>query len=121
MCFLVPDWRINYFHRQCIRLIFVHSIFCNVPSLPAREKKIQISEQKSKIPRLEQLFNEENRIITLHHFANHELMAIELFAWAILKFQDAPSSIRFGLYRTLLEEQTHLKMYLSEMKKGEWN
>ncbi|EQA63759.1 PF04305 family protein [Leptospira alexanderi serovar Manhao 3 str. L 60] len=45
-------------------------------------------------------------------------MAIELFAWAILKFQDAASSVRFGLYRTLLEEQTHLRMYLSEMKKG---
>ncbi|WP_061247183.1 ferritin-like domain-containing protein [Leptospira noguchii] len=92
--------------------------FLNIPSLPVREKKIQISEQKSKIPRLEQLFNEENRMITLHHFANHELMAIELFAWAILKFQDASSSVRFGLYRTLLEEQTHLRMYLSEMKKG---
>lgn len=92
--------------------------FLNVPSLPVREKKIQISEQKSKIPRLEQLFKEENRFITLHHFANHELMAIELFAWAILKFQNVASSVRFGLYRTLLEEQTHLRMYLFEMKKG---
>ncbi|EMJ90679.1 DUF455 family protein [Leptospira alstonii] len=92
--------------------------FLNIPSLPVREKKIRTSEQKSKIPRLEQLFNEENRFITLHHFANHELMAIELFAWAILKFQDAASSVRFGLYRTLLEEQTHLRLYLSEMKKG---
>ncbi|PJZ56207.1 ferritin-like domain-containing protein [Leptospira barantonii] len=92
--------------------------FSDIPSLPIREKKIQTSEHKSKIPRLEQLFNEENRYVTLHHFANHELMAIELFAWAILKFQDAPPSVRFGLYRTLLEEQTHLRMYLSEMKKG---
>ncbi|TGL92158.1 DUF455 family protein [Leptospira barantonii] len=92
--------------------------FSDIPSLPIREKKIRTSEHKSKIPRLEQLFNEENRYITLHHFANHELMAIELFAWAILKFQDAPPSVRFGLYRTLLEEQTHLRMYLSEMKKG---
>ncbi|EMO71771.1 DUF455 family protein [Leptospira santarosai] len=92
--------------------------FLNVPSLPARGKKIRTSEQKSKIPRLEQLSNEENRFITLHHFANHELMAIELFAWAILKFQNVSSSVRFGLYRTLLEEQTHLRMYLAEMKKG---
>lgn len=45
-------------------------------------------------------------------------MAIELFAWAILKFQNVASSVRFGLYRTLLEEQTHLRMYLFEMKKG---
>lgn len=70
----------------------------DIPSLPIREKKIQTSEHKSKIPRLEQLFNEENRYVTLHHFANHELMAIELFAWAILKFQDAPPSVRFGSY-----------------------
>ncbi|TGL73661.1 DUF455 family protein [Leptospira yasudae] len=92
--------------------------YTDLPSLPIREQQIAISDHKSKIPRLEQLFNEENRIVTLHHFANHELMAIELFAYALLKFQDAASSVRFGLYRTLLEEQTHLRLYLSEMKKG---
>ncbi|XDD50124.1 DUF455 family protein [Leptospira sp. WS92.C1] len=92
--------------------------FTDLPNFPIREKKIQISDHKSKIPRLEQLFIEDNRYITLHHFANHELMAIELFAYAILKFQDADSSVRFSLYRTLLEEQIHLRLYLSEMKKG---
>ncbi|PJZ54427.1 DUF455 family protein [Leptospira adleri] len=90
----------------------------NLPNLPIREKKIQISDHKSKIPRLEQLFSDENRYVTLHHFANHELMAIELFAYAILKFQDAPSRVRWSLYRTLLEEQNHLRLYLSEMKNG---
>ncbi|TGK35906.1 DUF455 family protein [Leptospira gomenensis] len=94
------------------------SEYSNLPVAPVRDKRIQISDRKSKIPRLEQLFIEDNRYVTLHHFANHELMAIELFAYAILKFQDAPSSVRFGLYRTLLEEQTHLRLYLSEMKKG---
>ncbi|MDV6236074.1 DUF455 family protein [Leptospira ellisii] len=94
------------------------SEYSNLPTVPIRENRIRISDHKSKIPRLEQLFIEDNRYVTLHHFANHELMAIELFAYAILKFQDAPSSVRFGLYRTLLEEQTHLRLYLSEMKKG---
>ncbi|PJZ71186.1 hypothetical protein CH373_01330 [Leptospira perolatii] len=92
-----------------------------VPDSPEREIKIRFSDKKVKMPRLEHLNQLENRIHSLHHFANHELMAIELFAWAILKFQDASTSVRKSLYKTLLEEQTHLRLYIDSIRKGGMN
>ncbi|MCE9500889.1 MAG: ferritin-like domain-containing protein [Leptospira sp.] len=89
---------------------------CDIPCLPARSEKIRFSDEKSKIPRLEHLNKEINRGITLHHFANHELMAIELFAFAILKFQNAPRSFRRGFLRSLCDEQKHMKLYLKRMQ-----
>ncbi|TGL62789.1 DUF455 family protein [Leptospira sarikeiensis] len=85
---------------------------------PARDLKIQFSDKKIKMPRVEHLNQEENRVLSLHHFANHELMAVELFAWAILKFQNASASIRKSLYKTILEEQKHLRLYLDSIR--EW-
>lgn len=85
---------------------------------PERSSKIIFSDKKSKMPRVEHLNSEENRILSLHHFANHELMAVEIFAWAILKFQNAPSSVRKSLYKTILEEQKHLRLYLDSIR--EW-
>lgn len=96
--------------------IDVPSETCIPPDRPARSSKIEFSDRKSKIPRLEHLNVEENRILSLHHFANHELMAVELFAWAILKFQDVPSSVRKSFYKTLMEEQTHLRLYLKTIR-----
>ncbi len=52
----------------------------------------------------------------LHTFANHELLAMELMAVALLRFPDAPSAWRLGLGRILLEEQEHMRLYLGRMK-----
>ena len=87
-----------------------------IPDQPARSSKIRFSDKKSKIPRLEHLNQEINRAVTLHHFANHELLAIELFAYSLLKFQDAPRVIRKGLFRNLCDEQKHMKLYLARME-----
>lgn len=84
--------------------------------IPGRSTKLQFSDKKVKIPRLEHLNLESNRGLSLHHFANHELMAIELFAWALLAFPSAPKSVRNGFLKTIEEEQTHLKLYLSRMR-----
>lgn len=83
---------------------------------PGRSSKFQFSDKKVKIPRLEHLNLESNRGLSLHHFANHELMAIELFAWALLAFPEAPRSVRNGFLKTIEEEQTHLKLYLNRMR-----
>lgn len=87
-----------------------------IPELPARETKIQLTNEKTKIPRLEHLNQTINRAISLHHFANHELMAIEIFARALLKFQNIDSEHRQDMFRTLKEEQKHLRMYIQRMQ-----
>ncbi len=51
------------------------------------------------------------RIRCLHAFANHELMALEMMAWALLAFPDAKSSFRKGLAKILLDEQGHFSLY----------
>ena len=87
-----------------------------VPDKPGRPANLKFSDKKSKIPRLEHLWQDYNRAITMHHFANHELMAIELFAWALLKYPSLPEKIRRDIVRTISEEQKHLRLYLQRME-----
>ena len=51
----------------------------------------------------------------LHSFANHELLAAELMALVLLRFPTAPRSFRRGIATALVEEQTHLGLYLNRM------
>ena len=44
------------------------------------------------------------------------MMAIELFAWALLKFPEAPAPLRRGMWAALVEEQQHLRLYLDRMQ-----
>lgn len=61
------------------------------------------------------LIDEEARARLLHFFCNHELLAVELMALALLKFPDAPSAFRKGIARTLMEEQEHTRWYMDRM------
>ena len=60
--------------------------------------------------------SEKERGLVLHFFANHELLAIELMALALLKFPDAPEKFRRGLHGILREEQEHLRLYIERMR-----
>ncbi|TGL59173.1 DUF455 family protein [Leptospira ognonensis] len=82
---------------------------------PNRPAALMFSDQRTKIPRVEHLNQPSARGLTLHHFANHELMAIELFAFALLAFPDAPKRVKLGFLKTIEEEQFHLKLYLNRM------
>ena len=76
------------------------------PDLPGRPEHLrpQANDGKSPFPSADQLHDEEQRAVLLHFFANHELLAVELMALALLKFPDAPDSFRRGVLRTLQEE-----------------
>jgi len=67
-------------------------------------------------PKVSKLVDERERGRLLHFFGNHELLATELMALALLKFPDAPASFRRGVFETLKEEQTHTKLYIHRMK-----
>jgi len=86
---------------------------------PARAGTLQFasdSAPRPKLPASANLVTEENRGTLLHFFANHELLAAELMALALLRFPDAPHKFRVGLANTLQEEQRHTRWYLARMK-----
>lgn len=86
---------------------------------PARSDSIQFasgSATRPKLPASAHLVTDENRGTLLHFFANHELLAAELMALALLRFPDAPHKFRVGLANTLREEQRHTRWYLARMK-----
>ncbi|MDA7931551.1 ferritin-like domain-containing protein [Akkermansiaceae bacterium] len=88
------------------------------PDLPGRPTELRPVKTKSnnRFPSAEQLEDEEQRALLLHFFANHELLAVELMALALLKFPDAPDSFRKGVLHTLQEEQNHTRWYMQRMK-----
>lgn len=88
------------------------------PLTPHRPADLQFSPIGARGPRLreDRLGEERERGILLHFFCNHELLATELMALALVKFPDAPIEFRRGLMRTLREEQQHTQWYLQRMK-----
>jgi uncharacterized ferritin-like protein (DUF455 family) len=89
------------------------------PRRPAREAAIAIetdSRRKKKVPPISGFADSNQRGRILHALSNHELQAIELFAWALLAFPTAPAAFRSGLLRILAEEQKHFRLYRERME-----
>lgn len=80
---------------------------------PARPENLQIAPKKKRkpLPHPQSLRDPAMRLRCLHTFANHELMALELMAWGLLAYPDAPAAFRRGLAWLILEEQRHLRLY----------
>ena len=83
---------------------------------PARPPNLQIvSSRKTKVPPLAGMRDPHQRARILHALANHELQAVELFAWALLAFPAADSKFRRGLVAILAEEQRHFHLYAQRL------
>jgi len=93
---------------------------CRVPDAPGRPAGLHFSArgQRVRLPRPDELQDPEARAVLLHAFANHELLAVELMALALLKFPEAPAAFRRGLVHTLREEQEHTRLYMERMASG---
>ncbi|MCB1232001.1 MAG: DUF455 family protein [Verrucomicrobiae bacterium] len=94
-----------------------------IPSLvvePGRPLDLRMRQKgetgKTQLPSRPQLIDEESRGVLFHFFGNHELMAAELMALALLRFPDAPRAFRRGLLQTLREEQRHTLWYVKRME-----
>lgn len=86
------------------------------PARAAQHRFATSAEGRPPLPGRPGLVADESRGVLLHFFANHELLAAELMALALLKFPEAPAAFREGLARTLREEQRHARWYLARMR-----
>lgn len=84
--------------------------------LPGRPENLPIAPARSvRVPPIAGMRDPAQRARILHALANHELQAIELFAWALLAYPQAPAAFRRGLVGILAEEQIHFGLYVDRL------
>jgi uncharacterized ferritin-like protein (DUF455 family) len=84
-------------------------------SAPARAEGLTLVDGRERLPKVGELKSADARAATIARFAHHELMAVELFAWALLAFPNADRALRRALLVALEEEQRHLALYLERL------
>ncbi|MGH0032823.1 MAG: DUF455 family protein [Myxococcota bacterium] len=82
---------------------------------PARDASLALSSGAEKLPKPGALADPVARARCLARFAHHELMAVELFAWALLRWPGLPPAMRADLLRVLADEQRHCRLYLERL------
>jgi uncharacterized ferritin-like protein (DUF455 family) len=83
---------------------------------PGRPASLPIASSRDvKVPPIAGFRDPAQRARIIHALANHELQAIELFAWALLAFPDAPAAFRRGLLAVLADEQRHMTLYCERL------
>lgn len=82
---------------------------------PARNEGLELASGSKPLPRPGSLSAPLSRAECLARFAHHELMAVELFAWALLRWPQMPAALRAGLLCVLAQEQQHCELYLERL------
>lgn len=85
------------------------------PDAPARTPELALVGGADPLPRPGELGDAAARARCLARFAHHELMAVELFAWALLRWPSLPGELRRGWLGILRDEQRHCRMYLGRL------
>src|SRR5436190_24386877 len=89
------------------------------PAVPERPPELRFKPSHSgkvNLPQGHCLDKPGERGRLLHFFANHELLATELMALALLRFPEAPPAFRRAVQQTLRDEQEHTRLYLGRMQ-----
>ena len=89
-----------------------------LPKLPGRSGRLTLSDQQLKFPKIARLNETDKKAMALHSFANHELLAIEMMAAALLVYPHlTEEDVRFkkGIVTALKDEQKHLNLYIKRM------
>ncbi len=83
---------------------------------PGRPPELAIvAGRNARVPPIAGMKDPSQRARILHALANHELQAIELFAWALLAYPDTPLAFRRGLVAILADEQRHMQLYIDRL------
>ena len=85
-------------------------------SRPARAPELTLYGGAPKLPRPAALRDPKARALCLARFAHHELMAVELFAWSLLRWPDLDGALRAALAGILADEQRHCRAYLGRLE-----
>lgn len=96
----------------------------DLPELPGRDHKLRFSDEQMKFPKTSRLNEDDKKAMALHSFANHELLAIEMMAAALLIYPHRnEEDLRFkrGVVSALKEEQKHLQLYISRLNELGFN
>jgi len=86
-----------------------------VVTRPERSAGLAMGPGVGRLPRPGALSDPRARAQCLARFAHHELMAVELFAWALLRWPELPVALQRGLLRALEQEQVHCRLYLARL------
>ncbi len=86
------------------------------PARPARNPEIAMQPGSDPLPKPRDLHDPKARARCLARFAHHELVAVELLAWALLRWPQMPPGLRGMLAFTLGEEQDHCRLYLERLR-----
>jgi uncharacterized ferritin-like protein (DUF455 family) len=89
-----------------------------IPVNPGRSQRLQFDNKQIKFPKRGSFHQDDRRALALHFFANHELLAIEMMAAALLRYPDNTDDdllLKKGLIKTIGDEQKHLQLYLRRM------
>ncbi len=83
-------------------------------AVPARPADLVFAARRTApaMPRRGALHEQKQRAVAHHILANHELQALEVMAFVLLAFPDAPSEFRRGLGWVMRDEQRHTGMHM---------
>ncbi|QDT56343.1 hypothetical protein Pan44_43960 [Caulifigura coniformis] len=81
---------------------------------PARPADLEFADRRTapKLPSAQSLKEQGKRGLAHHILANHELQALEVMAWTLLAFPDAPPDFRLGVANVMRDEQRHTRMHI---------
>ncbi len=86
-------------------------------ALPARPPELAFCGRRETppMPHPNTLADPARRAIAHHIMANHELQALEVMAFVLRAFPEAPAEFRFGMARIMADEQRHTRMHIERM------
>ena len=84
------------------------------PDRPARSRDLQFAARRTApvMPKPGAFKDAKKRAIAHHIMANHELQALEVMAWVLVAFPDAPTEFRRGMVDVMADEQRHTRLHV---------
>jgi uncharacterized ferritin-like protein (DUF455 family) len=82
--------------------------------VPGRSADLKFAPRRTAptMPRAGALRDPKKRAIAHHILANHELQALEVMAFVLLAFPEAPPEFRRGLIEIMRDEQQHTRLHI---------